>query len=302
MRVLGINLIVLLLMACGCYGATFPNSFTTNSTGKFPSLLPTQNGTNLYFVVYVPLSDGTILQSPSGFEIFPTGTVSSNSYDGPVLQVVGGTPNTHAIGSFRGDLISVTSQDSDRPSIANMGVDYDAPWLELAMQGVGIPQNQFEVTVLDGMMNLGFQPYYFNTGTNVIAADDVLASFGNAGTVEVVVSGSGGVTANAWFIPTNGVHTASSVDFHFSEMTTNVSGAVSFTSLLNFSTTNYNTAVRHIVNTSGSDRTITVATGWRTDGGRTTATTYTATNNTVLSLLFECQIGQFTNVSSRYNF
>lgn len=102
--------------------------------------------------------------------------------------------------------------------------------------------------------------------------------------------------------PTNGVSSASAVDFNVPDATTNVSGAFGFTSLLNFNSTNYNYAIRHVPNTSGSSQTMTVASSWKTDGLRTSSTTYTITNNTVWTFFFECQIGQFTNVHAIVSF
>lgn len=101
--------------------------------------------------------------------------------------------------------------------------------------------------------------------------------------------------------PTNGVSSASAVDFSVPEATTNIAGAVSFTSLSNFNTTNYNHAIRYIINRSGSDQTITVG-SWETDSARQTATTYIATNNTTLALMFSAQINVFTNVTAYKTF
>jgi len=101
--------------------------------------------------------------------------------------------------------------------------------------------------------------------------------------------------------PTNGVSTASSIDFTVPEAVTNIAGAVSQTSLANFNQTNINHAIRYYVNRTGSDQTITVGT-WETDSGRTSATTYTCTNNTTLALMFSAYIGQFTNVTSYKTF
>ena len=102
--------------------------------------------------------------------------------------------------------------------------------------------------------------------------------------------------------PTNGVTSAATVDFSIPIATTNVtSGGVSFTAFASINWTNYNQAIRWVVNRSGSD--VTVTTGaWETDSGRTTATTYTCTNNTSLGLLFSLQLGQFTNVASIHTF
>jgi len=101
--------------------------------------------------------------------------------------------------------------------------------------------------------------------------------------------------------PTNGVSTASSIDFTVPEAVTNIAGAVSQTSLANFNQTNINHAIRYYVNRTGSDQTITVG-SWETDSGRTSATTYTCTNNTTLALMFSAYIGQFTNVTSYKTF
>jgi hypothetical protein len=102
--------------------------------------------------------------------------------------------------------------------------------------------------------------------------------------------------------PTNGVSSANTVDFSGNtEVTTNIAGAVSLTSLSNFNTTNYNHKIYYIINRTGSDQTITVGT-WETDSARTTATTYTATNNTTLALMVSCQINFFTNVTSYKTF
>ncbi len=101
--------------------------------------------------------------------------------------------------------------------------------------------------------------------------------------------------------PTNGVSTASSIDFTLPEAVTNIAGAVSQTSVLNFNQTNINHAIRWYVNRTGSDQTITVGT-WETDSGRTSATTYTCTNNTTLGLMYTLYAGQFTNVASMKTF
>jgi hypothetical protein len=101
--------------------------------------------------------------------------------------------------------------------------------------------------------------------------------------------------------PTNGVFTASSIDFTVPEAVTNIAGAVSQTSVANFNQTNINHAIRWYVNRTGSDQTITVGT-WETDSGRTSATTYTCTNNTTLGLMFTLYAGQFTNVASMKTF
>lgn len=101
--------------------------------------------------------------------------------------------------------------------------------------------------------------------------------------------------------PTNGVSTASSIDFSVPEALTNVAGAVSQTSMVNFNPTNINHAIRYYVNRTGSDQTITVGT-WETDSARQTATTYINTNNTTLALMFTLYAGQFTNVTSYKTF
>lgn len=101
--------------------------------------------------------------------------------------------------------------------------------------------------------------------------------------------------------PTNGVSTASSIDFSIPEAVTNIAGAVSQTSVVNFNQTNINHAIRYYVNRTGSDQTITVGT-WETDSGRQTATTYINTNNTTLALMFTLYAGQFTNVASYKTF
>ncbi len=152
------------------------------------------------------------------------------------------------------------------------------------------------------------QPFLFSTTySNVVSGANPLFAVANAHTNVFVISGDGSVTLNnvvvngSFAFPTNGVTSASSVDFNVPEATTNISGAVSFTALLNFNSATYNWAIRHIVNNSGSDRTITVG-AWATDGGRTSATTYTSTNATCLDLLFEMQLGQFTNVASKVHY
>ncbi len=100
--------------------------------------------------------------------------------------------------------------------------------------------------------------------------------------------------------PTNGVSSASAVDFSVPEAITNTSGAVGFTSLSNWNPTNINRAIRYVL-ASGADRTVTVGT-WRTDSLRTTATTYTATNNNCLALLFTMIVGVTTNVNAIANY
>lgn len=102
--------------------------------------------------------------------------------------------------------------------------------------------------------------------------------------------------------PTNGVSSATAVDFAVPEATTNITANCAFTSLANFNATNYNKAIRHVVNRSGGNLTLTIAAGWGSDNNRTTTTTYTVTNNTVLNLFWDCQINQFTNAVSYFAF
>lgn len=97
--------------------------------------------------------------------------------------------------------------------------------------------------------------------------------------------------------PTN-AHFGATIDFSTREATTNISADVTFTGMSNWNATNYNKAIRYLVNFSGADRTITIPTGWGNDIARLTPTTYTASNNMVLGLFISCQLNQFTNCNS----
>lgn len=89
---------------------------------------------------------------------------------------------------------------------------------------------------------------------------------------------------------TNATPNGVNVDFSILESTTNAAGNIAFTTISNWNPTNYNRAIVHVM-ANGSDRTITFGTGWKTQGS------CVATNGTQKDLLFECQIGWFTNVS-----
>ena len=106
------------------------------------------------------------------------------------------------------------------------------------------------------------------------------------------------ILLSSFVSPTNGVSSATAIDFSVPEATTNITANLAFTSIINWNPTNYNYAIRHIINNSGGNLTLTTGTGWRTDPNlRTSATSYTITNNTVVDLLVGAQINFFTNAN-----
>jgi len=110
--------------------------------------------------------------------------------------------------------------------------------------------------------------------------------------------GLSNILFSALVSPTNGVSSATAIDFSVPEATTNIAGNVAFTSILNWNPTNYNYAIRHIINATGANKTLTVGAGWGTDpNSRTTVTTYTLTNGCVIDLLVGSQINVLTNAN-----
>jgi hypothetical protein len=144
--------------------------------------------------------------------------------------------------------------------------------------------------VTNGISALNLNPNQFVASD----ANDKLVSTLNGNTLTNLL-------LSAIVSPTNGVSTASSIDFSLSEALTNVAGAVSQTSFINANPTNINHAIRYYVNRTGSDQTITVG-AWETDSARQTPTTYINTNNTTLALMYSVYFGQFTNVTAYKTF
>lgn len=90
--------------------------------------------------------------------------------------------------------------------------------------------------------------------------------------------------------PTN-YSSSTVIDFSVPEATTNLAGNLTFTGISNFSSTNYNTKIIHML-ANGADRTITPAAGWRK--GRSV---FVVTNGTMADFYISCQINFFTNIS-----
>lgn len=82
------------------------------------------------------------------------------------------------------------------------------------------------------------------------------------------------------------------IDFINEEATTNLAGALVFSSVANVSLGVYNRKLIHVINTTGSDQTVTLAAGW----GVGISDTFISTNNTRMNLWAEVQPGVFTNV------
>lgn len=164
--------------------------------------------------------------------------------------------------------------------------NYSVSYGDLATNITATVSNFTSITV-SGLTNTALQPNQFvATGVNT-----------------QLVS-----TLNAWPLtnlpmasivsPTNGVSSATAIDFSVPEATTNITANLAFTSIINWNPTNYNYAIRHIINRSGGNLTLTTGNGWGTDPIlRTSTTSYTITNNTVVDLLVGAQILFWTNAN-----
>jgi hypothetical protein len=91
--------------------------------------------------------------------------------------------------------------------------------------------------------------------------------------------------------PTNTLG-GTALDFAISEATSNIVGTVSFSSVANLTAGAVNRCVRTLINKTGSDQTLSLATGWN----QGIYDTYTMTNNTVTEVFAKVQPGVYTNV------
>lgn len=221
------RLLVILSLLLGILKCPAPikdNSFTTNSPGKTPTLLPTNSSTNLLFVMHIS-GDGTILQGPVSLY------VSNNVVYGDGSGLTNGIWMTNSgfvqlvdtnLGVWIGDPgRSLHLQSDDVSMVSKSGVGL-CDWYayeravndNVALFEFGLDGNYGDTVAMDPANDNGFpQPFLFSTTTtNVIAAGSVLYAIANAHTNVVEVFGNGGITGNGthyftntWAGPTNTV-------------------------------------------------------------------------------------------------
>lgn len=122
------------------------------------------------------------------------------------------------------------------------------------------------------------------TNTTVNVADPLSLSQANVGTgwITNIVVGTNTMGGTA-------------IDFAVMECTTNMAGNITLSSVANLTAGAYNKKLMHCLNTSGSDHTVSIATGW----GQGLTDFYTVTNGTRMDLFATCQPGVFTNVFAK---
>jgi hypothetical protein len=102
---------------------------------------------------------------------------------------------------------------------------------------------------------------------------------------------AGTIWATNVVYPTNTLG-GTALDFSIGEATSNIVGSVSFSSVANLTAGAINRCVRTLINKTGSDQTLSIATGWN----QGVYDTYTITNNTVTEVFAKVQPGVYTNV------
>lgn len=222
-------------------------------------------------------------------------TVGTNNYNGT---------NIHAVTETVGSMI-ITNSITNLSLTASTDLEASANKVVVSLpNGLGMKTNNgsgvvgwsqlIPLTWIAGFSNLVAT---VSGGANITVTPSQNASGGTNFSVALTDPSSLGQlnVGTAWLTnsvsPTNTMG-GTAIDFSKQEATTNIAGNVTLTSVANLTAGAYNRKLIHIINGSGSDRTITLATGW----GVGLNDTFVSTNGTRMNLWAECQPGVFTNV------
>lgn len=253
------------------------------------------------FVGFNPAGDLLVKGTnyPTGGGSTPNGLVTNN---GTVTVLVPGLNITNTSPAQSENLFGAIGAVTVPPSVINTGVLF----LQSKTNGITAASSAFAVgSVLvqgpRGVLSLGTDVQLLSTNSSTLTyqwwdTNNVVHIGSNSLDTITLTPNTGSVVATNLQVvsivtPTNNLG-GTVIDFSSDEVTTNLAGNLTLSTLANIKLGMYNFKLIHVLNSSGSDRTVTLTTGWGVGLGDT----FVCTNNTRMNLWAECQPGVYTNV------